>query len=165
MKPQRIWPILLVPLVSMTIGTVAYWSMRPHPAYAVAPTSIRIGISPFQDTLVPVVGEKKGWYRKEGLNAEIRILGWTEVMEALSAGHVDVAINNISSVVATHERNPEIVYWHGLNPFDDGFALMIRPNGKLKTLAQFAAGASDRREAVALAENFFPIDVINFSVN
>jgi len=151
MKPQRIGPILLVLLVSITIGTVAYWSMRPHPAYAVAPTSIRIGISPFQDTLLPVVGEKKGWYRKEGLNAEIRILGWTEVMEALSAGHVDVAINNISSVVATHERNPEIVYWYGLNPFDDGFALMIRPNGKLKTLAQFAAGVSDRREAVRLA--------------
>src|SRR5439155_13932241 len=87
---------------------------------------IRLGISPFQDTILPIIGKEKGWYREEGLDVEVYLLGWTEVMEALSAGRVDVAINNESAVIATHERNPQIIYWYGMNPFDSGFALMIR---------------------------------------
>jgi NitT/TauT family transport system substrate-binding protein len=69
-------------------------------------------------------------------------------MEALSAGKIDVAINNESSVVATHPRNPNIVYYYGLNPFDNGFALMIRPDGPLKTLAEILKSTPDRAQAV-----------------
>jgi ABC-type nitrate/sulfonate/bicarbonate transport system substrate-binding protein len=112
--------------------------------------SVRFGVSPFQDTLLPIVGREKGWYREEGLNVEFKVLGWTEVMEALSAGQIDVAINNISSVVATHDNNPQIVYWYGLNPFDNGFALMIRPNSKLKTLKQIEAEVNDPETAIKM---------------
>jgi NitT/TauT family transport system substrate-binding protein len=111
-------------------------------------TKVTFGISPFQDTLLPIVGREKGWYRQEGLDVDFKILEWTAVMEALSGGHLDVAINNISSVVGTHDRNPEIVYWYGLNPFDNGFALMIRPKGKLKTLAEIMKSIPDRETAV-----------------
>ncbi len=109
---------------------------------------VRFAISPFQDTLVPLVSQEKGWYKQEGLTVDLKILGWTEVMEALSSGQVDVAINNISSVIATHERNPQLVYYYGLNPFDDGFALMIRPKGSLKPLSQMLQLYASREEAV-----------------
>lgn len=111
---------------------------------------VRFGVSPFQDTLVPIVGGEKGWYKEEGLDVEFSVLGWTEVMEALSAGSVDVAINNISSVVATHQQNPNIVYYYGLNPFDNGFALMIRSDGKLKTFQQISQQYPDRETAIKM---------------
>ena len=123
---------------------ILYWTRTADTERRV----VRFGISPFQDTLLPIVGEEKGWYRQEGLDVEFTILGWTEVMEALSSGSIDVAINNISSVVSTHARNPEIVYWYGFNPFDNGFALMIRPNGPLKTLDEMLITVADRAEAV-----------------
>jgi NitT/TauT family transport system substrate-binding protein len=116
-----------------------------------AAVHVRFGVSPFQDTYLPMVGEAKGWYKEEGVDVEFSTLGWTEVMEALSAGKIDVGINNISSVVATHNRNPQIIYWYGLNPFDNGFALMVRPNGKLKTVAQIEKEVGNHEKAVQLA--------------
>jgi NitT/TauT family transport system substrate-binding protein len=140
--------VIVLLLAAMALAVV-YVGLRTRTQdEAPALTKVRFGISPFQDTLVPIVGREKGWYREEGLDVEFTVLGWTEVMEALSAGHVDVAINNISSVVATHNQNPDIVYWYGLNPFDNGFALMIRPNGPLRTLAQIQAESKDRDEAI-----------------
>lgn len=147
MTKKNIWQALAL-LAVIAIGAFAFFSLRPQLPATHTLSSVRLGISPFQDTLLPIVGEKKGWYSEEGIKVDISILGWTEVMEALSAGHIDVAINNISSVVAVHERNPEIVYWYGVNTFDNGFALMIRPNGKLKTLSKISAGYLDHNEAV-----------------
>jgi ABC-type nitrate/sulfonate/bicarbonate transport system substrate-binding protein len=110
-----------------------------------------LGLSPFQDTLVPIVGLEKGWYRQEGLEVQVKLLGWTEVQEALAAGSVDVAISNMSAVVSTHQRAPNIVYFYGLNPFDNGFALMIRPHGKLKPLREIEGQVHDHALAVNLA--------------
>src|ERR1700680_1399985 len=115
-----------------------------------APRVVHLGISPFQDTLLPLIGERRGWYRAEGLDVKLHMLGWTEVMEALSAGRVDVAISNCSAVISTHPRNPEIVYFYALNPFDNGFALMIRPHGPLKTLDDILRTVPDRAAAVRL---------------
>jgi len=142
----------LAALLVLGIAAAGYFiyqtkSTEPSPPA----TKVRFGVSPFQDTLLPILGREKGWYREEGLDVEFKILGWTEVMEALSAGQIDVAINNISSVVATHQRNPQIVYWYGLNPFDNGFALMIRPNGKIQTVKQIESKVGDHEQAVKLA--------------
>jgi len=145
MKNRRTLAFMLGALV-FSLG-VYFSSCKPTPQQQGA-NKIRFGVSPFQDTLVPIVGREKGWYREEGLDVDIRILGWTEVMEALSAGQVDVAINNISSVIATHEKNPQIVYYYGLNPFDNGFALMIRPDGKMKTLQQIESEVGNHEQAV-----------------
>ncbi|HEY4287934.1 MAG TPA: ABC transporter substrate-binding protein [Puia sp.] len=101
---------------------------------------ITFGVSPFPDTEMPLLGKIKGWYAEEGLDVDFRILGWTEVQEALSsnsANRIDVGINNISSVIATHNKNPDLIYYYGFNTFDNGFALMVRPNGKLKPLQSF----------------------------
>jgi ABC-type nitrate/sulfonate/bicarbonate transport system substrate-binding protein len=143
--------ILLAAFALVVIASGAWftWHVR-HSKQAPTTSTVRFGISPFQDTLVPIVGSSKGWYRQEGLDVKFSILDWTAVMEALSAGRVDVAISNISSVVATHNRNPEIVYWYGLNPFDNGFALMIRPNGRIKTLAQIEKQVENHDDAVRM---------------
>jgi ABC-type nitrate/sulfonate/bicarbonate transport system substrate-binding protein len=99
-------------------------------------------------------GQTKGWYAEEGLDVQFRILGWTEVQEALSSratDRIDVGINNISSIIATHERNPQLIYAYGFNTFDNGFALMGRPNGPLKPLDDFLRQGLARDEAIRTA--------------
>ena len=123
---------------------------------APTPTSlvkVRYGISSFQDTLLPILGSDKykGWYREEGLDVNFKILGWTEVQEALAAGQVDVAINNITSIIATHQKRPDLIYWYGFNTFDNGFALMIRPNGTLKTVADLERQLGNHQAAIVAA--------------
>jgi NitT/TauT family transport system substrate-binding protein len=98
-----------------------------------------------------MLGRNKGWYKEEGLDVEFRILGWTEVQEALSSvarDRVDVAINNETAVVATNHRNRDLVYVYGFNPFDAGFALMGRPNGRVLPLEVFLPQTPDREEAI-----------------
>jgi hypothetical protein len=63
--------------------------------------SVRYGISPFQDTLLPILGQEFGWYEEEGLDVEF-VIGWTEVQEARGR-EVNVAVNNETSVI-THEN-------------------------------------------------------------
>ena len=116
----------------------------------VANAIVRFGVSPFQDTLVPIVGSERGWYNDEGLDVRFSVLAWEEVIPALSGGSIDIAISNETAVIAAHQQNPELVYWYALNPFDDGFALMIRPDGRLKPLAYFLQRQSSRAEAVRL---------------
>lgn len=110
--------------------------------------TIKLGISPFQDTYLPILAAKRGWFKAEGLNVELVTLDWTAVQEALATGAVDVGINNISSVISTHAAAPHLVYAYGFNTFDDGFALMVRPNGPMKPLSMFLGSSVSREEAV-----------------
>ncbi len=122
-------------LILLALGLVLIVGLPPVSSTAQPIVKVRFGVSPFQDTLLPIVGQAKGWYKAEGLDVEFKILGWTEVQEALAAGAVDVAINNISSTVATHERWPQFVYYYGFNIFTAGAALLGRP-GKMKSTEQ-----------------------------
>ncbi|XZE33845.1 ABC transporter substrate-binding protein [Pirellulaceae bacterium SH501] len=139
--------ILLFPLALCLIAGCGA-SDKKTPDKERAPEKVVIGISPFQDTLLPLIGERKGWYKEEGLDVEIRILGWTEIQEALASGAIDVGINNISAIISTHEKAPSLVYAYGINTFDDGFALMVRPDGKMKTLGTILNEHESREDAV-----------------
>ena len=80
------------------------------------------------------------------LDVEFVILGWTEVQEALAAGEVDVAINNISSVIATYDAFRSV---YGFNIFDAGAALMARP--EFKSVEEFEEEGMERADAVVAA--------------
>ncbi len=71
------------------------------------PTKIKLGISPFQDTMLPIIGEEKGWFDEAGLDVELTTLGWDAVMPAVASGAVDVAVNNTTGVVSVASRAPE----------------------------------------------------------
>lgn len=112
---------------------------------------VAVGISPFQDTLVPIYGQSKGWYKEAGLDVEFKILGWTEVQEALSSGasnRIDIGINNESSVIATYNRNSQLRYLYGFNTFDDGFALLARAGGPIRPLSSVARAQGNRAAAI-----------------
>src|SRR4051794_25873135 len=66
-----------------------------------APTAIRIGIAPFQDTVLPVVGDKLGWYRDAGYQVEFVDVGWTEVSLGLASNSFDVVLYPFDSMEAS----------------------------------------------------------------
>lgn len=137
----------IIGLVVMIVAIVKCFS----PSHVDEKGKIVFGISPFPDTYMPYLGFLKGWYAEEGLDVEFRILGWTEIQEALSSGSVnkiDVGVNNISSVIATYNRNPDLVYYYGFNTFDDGFALMIRADSPLHPLSYFLTQGLEREVAL-----------------
>ena len=111
------------------------------------PTKVKLGISPFQDTMLPIVAEQKGWFDEAGLDVELTTLGWDAVMPAVASGSVDVAINNTTGVVSVAERAPEVIYWYGWNPFTEGSALMGRPDIGLETVDGLVAEGVPYEEA------------------
>ena len=140
-------------LVGCLFAALMLLTLLPVSPAQTAPSAdlvkVRYGVSPFQDTLLPVLGKEMGWYEEEGLDVEFVILGWTEVQEALAAGEVDVAINNISSVIAVHDRWPDFVYYYGFNIFDAGAALMAKP--EFKSAEEFEAEGLSHEDAVKAA--------------
>jgi ABC-type nitrate/sulfonate/bicarbonate transport system substrate-binding protein len=106
-----------------------------------------VGISPFQDTYIPIIGQEKGWFEEVGLEVELKSLGWNAITPAIISGDVDMAINNTTGVVAVANAEPNLVYVYGWNPFTEGSALMIRPESGLKSIDQFEEELGSRAEA------------------
>ena len=111
-------------------------SCERAPNTSTSPEKIRFSVAPFQDTLLPVVGAKKGWYKEEDLNVEIIPIDWYSTQESLASGHIDVGMGNIASVIGAHHNFPDSRILFLFNTFDNGFAIMIRPNSGMKTAAQ-----------------------------
>lgn len=109
-------------------------------------TTVNLGVSPFLDTMLPIIGEEKGWFEEEGLNVNLQSLAWNAVMPGIASGDVDVAINNTTGVVSVAQATEDIVYAYGYNPFVQGSALVGRPDAGLEPLADDLTGA-DREAA------------------
>jgi len=109
--------------------------------------TIKLGISPFQDTMLPLVGEEKGWFEDQGLNVELKSLAWDAIMPAVATGSVDAAINNTTGVVSVAEKSPNIVYWYAWNPFTEGSALMGNPDSGLETIEELEQSGLSHDEA------------------
>ena len=109
---------------------------------------ITLGVSPFQDTLLPLVAEEKGYFAEEDLTVELKTLGWEAIMPAVASGAVDAAINNTTGVISVANREPSVIYWYGWNPFTEGAALIGKQDGSLKSVDDFKAEGMDEQAAV-----------------
>ncbi|MBX9717998.1 MAG: ABC transporter substrate-binding protein [Microbacteriaceae bacterium] len=117
-------------------------------------TKLTIGISPFQDTYLPIIGQEKGWFAEAGLDVEMRTLAWNAAMPALISGDVDIAVNNTTSVVSVANADPDVVYAYGWNPFTEGSALLVRPDGGLTPIDALEDELGDREMArIAMVES------------
>lgn len=110
-------------------------------------THLTVGISPFQDTYLPIIGQEKGWFAEVGLDVELTSLAWNAITPAIISGDVDLAINNTTGVVSVANADPDVVYAYGWNPFTEGSALMIRPDGGLQSIDALEAELGDHAEA------------------
>ena len=101
--------------------------------------TVRFGITPFQDSALPVVAKKKGWYREKGLDVEVVDLGWTDVPLGLASNSIDVAIYNFDSFMASwHQLNSAgkpLVFYAPLYTWN-GAAIMVSGNAGYETMPE-----------------------------
>lgn len=116
---------------------------------------VRYGITPYQDSALPVVPERLGWYAKDGIKVELVPLSWDQVMPALRSGAIDVAIYNMNSFLPAYanaaqsgQRRP--LFYAPLYVFH-GQAIMVHGNAGFQTLAAGAVGTSKPDAAMVAA--------------
>lgn len=110
-------------------------------------TSIKMGISPFQDTYLAKIPEALGWYKKACLNVEFVNLEWEAQAAALAGGNIDTCICNTAAVISIHEKAPNVVYLYPWDIFDEGGAIMMRPGSGLKTIEEFESEGLSHEKA------------------
>jgi NitT/TauT family transport system substrate-binding protein len=110
-------------------------------------TNIKMGISPFQDTYLAKIPEALGWYEKACLNIEFVNLEWEAQAAALAGGNIDTCICNTAAVISIHEKAPNVVYLYPWDIFDEGGAVMMRPDAGLKTIEEFESEGLDHEKA------------------
>ena len=98
---------------------------------------IRYGITPYQDSALPVVAKVKGWYAAGGLDVELVPLSWDQVITGLSSRGIDVAIYNFNSFMASYanaaQRSPKPLFYAPLYIFK-GQAILVRGDRGYKTV-------------------------------
>lgn len=113
-------------------------------------TKIKVGVSAFQDTLLPIIGAEKGWYEEAGLEVEFVDLDWNAIMPALENGSVDIAVYNTTGVVEVSSTMEDVVYLYPWNIFTNGNAIIAR-EGEAKTVEDFEKEGQSHDEAVVSA--------------
>ncbi|MFC1724261.1 ABC transporter substrate-binding protein [candidate division KSB1 bacterium] len=90
--------------------------------------TVKYGITPYQDSALPVVANYLDWYKTRGIKFELVPLAWGDVITAISSGAIDVAIYNFNSFQAPYENaakgNRKPIYYCPTYIFK-GQALMV----------------------------------------
>lgn len=110
-------------------------------------TKITIGLSAFQDTLLPIIGEEMGWFEEAGLDVTFETLAWNSITPALASNSIDVAVYNTTGTIAVYEQMNDIVFLYPWNIFAEGQALMGRADGT-KSVEDFENEGLDHEAAV-----------------
>jgi len=108
MKMQK-WRVVAAVAFLLAVLTTL-WIVEHEPSQ-----TIRYGVTPYQDSGLPVVADALGWYEAEGLKVVLVPLSWGDVMPALAGGAVDVVIYNMNSFMpaywrSTQGRSPPLFY-------------------------------------------------------
>jgi len=113
---------------------------------------ITIGIIPFQDFYPFLFAEEKGWFEEAGINVEFAHFdGFIDSTQALAAGAIDLAPQEVGTIVPLVENYPDVVFTVPVHVFNNGFAIMVPEGGDLKGYAQLESelGADAALKAAA----------------
>jgi NitT/TauT family transport system substrate-binding protein len=136
-------------LVAAAATIVAMWTLNAQTQTQTV--SIRYGITPYQDTALPVIADKQNWYASEGIRSQSVPLAWGEVPLALASNTIDVALYNFNSFLAPWSEiaagGKNLVYYAPLYVFK-GNAIMVRSDAGYKT----SADAKNREDLIAVIQ-------------
>jgi ABC-type nitrate/sulfonate/bicarbonate transport system substrate-binding protein len=65
---------------------------------------VRIGIAPYQDTVIPAVTTRQGWFKEAGIDAKLVDVGWEDIPLALAADQIDFTLYTFDSMLAAWPR-------------------------------------------------------------
>lgn len=104
-------------------------------------TVVRIGITPFQDTVIPVIPDRLGWYAQDAIRVEFVDIDWTDVPLALAADEIDLALYSMDSLLASlpslKKAGRNVIFYGPLYVFK-GAAIMVAGNKGYETLGSIA---------------------------
>jgi NitT/TauT family transport system substrate-binding protein len=118
---------------------------------------IRLGISPYQDTAIPVISKTEGIFSKNGLDVELVTIPWENIVPALaSRGRtIDVAIGSINTflpraaAVNDGQADP-VVFYAPLYVFK-GASFVARADSGLKSFKALLKEANGDRTSTIKA--------------
>jgi len=96
--------VVLVLLVLFLLYVVFRRAGQPRAETEAERVTIRFGITPYQDTALPVVGDRLGWYEEKNLDVQFVPLSWGDVVLALSSGSIDASIYTINAFQAPYSE-------------------------------------------------------------
>lgn len=116
---------------------------------------VKYGISPYQDTAIPVLAQSLGLFERDRLNVELVNIAWNDVVPALaSAGDtVDVAIGSMNELIPRAENvnvkgGGDVIFYAPLYVFK-GIGFMVRTGGGIAPLTDFLQKhPNDRNRAI-----------------
>jgi ABC-type nitrate/sulfonate/bicarbonate transport system substrate-binding protein len=77
--------------------------------------TVRIAVTPYQDTTLMLYGIKNGFFRDYGIDLQVRDSTWNEQIEFVAGGGCDIAMATIDEVVAKSKNlrkvNRRVVYF------------------------------------------------------
>lgn len=111
--------------------------------------SVRIGIIPFQDFYPFLFAEDKGWFDELGIAVSFEHFdGFADSTQGLAAGAVDLAPQEVGTLLASANNYSDAVFTVPVHVFDNGFAIMIRDDGALLPYEQIFAEVGDEAKAL-----------------
>lgn len=150
-RPSRkaLWVSILVIAILIAAFALFLYDGREKPT-----KHIRFGLTPYQDTALPVVAQDMGWFRERGIDIEFVPLAWGDVILSLSSGAIDASIYTFSSFQAPFESAATganmPVFYCPIYVFK-GTAIMIRENSGI-TPFRAAPGEPETRRKERLIE-------------
>jgi NitT/TauT family transport system substrate-binding protein len=139
--------ILAILIVVAVIGIVVWKKYSKTPPGLV---TVRYGITPYQDSALPVVPNELGWYREAGVNVELVPVAWGDVVTALSSGAIDVAIYNFNSFQPPYENaaqgSAKPVVYCPVYLFK-GQAIMVKPGSGMEVFREVPGESNESRDA------------------
>lgn len=138
-------------VILAAILTIVFWKRQGTQSPTMV--TVRYGITPYQDSALPVVANELGWYKEAGINFELVPVSWGDVPTALSSGSIDVAIYNLNSFQPSYENASKgsfkpIVYCPVY--LFKGQAIMVKSNSGMEVLKDQPGETDEQREARAI---------------
>ena len=138
---------LLIVAIFVVAGAV-----MTHQSNTPSTVTIRYGISPYQDTAIPVLSESLGLFERERLDVELVNIAWNDIAPVLaSAGEtVDIAIGSMNDLIPRAENinvkgGGDVIFYAPLYIFK-GIGFVSREDSGIKPLSEFLQKYPDDRD-------------------
>jgi len=140
--------IILFAVIILALA-VALTIWNPFSYHSNTTLTIRYGITPYQDSALPVVAKELGWYKEAGFNVELVPVQWGDVITAIAGGAIDVAIYNLNSFQPPYNNaaqgSNKPVFYSPLYLFK-GQAIMVRSNSGMEVFRDIAGESKEARD-------------------
>jgi ABC-type nitrate/sulfonate/bicarbonate transport system substrate-binding protein len=146
---RKLWGMAIVAIVIVVALVLFLFHSRKSNSLI----EVRYGITPYQDSAIPIVADSLGWYTESGIKFIGVPLVWGDVVTAISSGAIDVAIYNFNSFMPPYEnalQGSRIPVFYCPTYVFKGQAIMVYPNaGFVPFRDQAGENEADREKRIA----------------